>query len=119
MPRAAWDCFCSELSARSSARCSRAGWDATFGVGRAYAAAVVVECAALLLLPLATLTPIPIVVVVTAFVVNGMGLGLTNVYAVTLRQAVTPEQLLGRMNLRRDLSTSVVEAPRDHCSRHE
>lgn len=33
-----------------------------------------------------------------AFVGNGFGLGLSNVLAVSLRQAVTPDRLLGRMN---------------------
>ena len=69
------------------------------GVGPALILAVVVECASLLLVPLAGgPTALAAGVLGLAFVGNGFGLGLSNVLAVSLRQAVTPDRLLGRMN---------------------
>ena len=69
------------------------------GVGPALILAVVVECAALLLVPLAGGPPLVVSGLLgLAFVANGFGLGLSNVLAVSLRQAVTPDRLLGRMN---------------------
>jgi hypothetical protein len=69
------------------------------GVGPALILAVVVECASLLLVPLAGgPTALAAAVLGLAFVGNGFGLGLSNVLAVSLRQAVTPDRLLGRMN---------------------
>jgi hypothetical protein len=40
----------------------------------------------------------PYLYVLAAFVLNGVGLGLTNVYAISLRQTSTPDELLGRVN---------------------
>ena len=69
------------------------------GIGVAFLGGVVVECAAMLLVP-AVRGPLGLVVpvLVAAFALNGLGLGLTNVYAVSLRQTSTPDQLLGRVN---------------------
>ena len=69
------------------------------GVGPSLILAVVVECAALLLVPIAS-GPAPLAagLLGLAFAGNGFGLGLSNVLAVSLRQAVTPDRLLGRMN---------------------
>ena len=69
------------------------------GVGPSLILAVVVECAALLLVPLAS-GPAAVTagVLGLGFLGNGFGLGLSNVFAVSLRQAVTPDRLLGRMN---------------------
>jgi MFS family permease len=69
------------------------------GIGVAFLGGVVVECAAMLLIPavhgsLGQVVP----VLVAAFALNGFGLGRTNVYAVSLRQTSTPDQLLGRVN---------------------
>jgi MFS family permease len=69
------------------------------GAGPALILAVVVECASLLLVPLAGgPTALAAAILGLAFVGNGFGLGLSNVLAVSLRQAVTPDRLLGRMN---------------------
>jgi MFS family permease len=69
------------------------------GVGRSLIVAVVVESGALLLVPVAGGPPaLAAGLLGLAFVGNGFGLGLSNVLAVSLRQAVTPDRLLGRMN---------------------
>lgn len=60
---------------------------------------MVVECAALLLIPLASgPRAVTAGVLGLGFLGNGFGLGLSNVLAVSLRQVVTPDRLLGRMN---------------------
>ena len=69
------------------------------GVGRSLLLAVAVECASLLLVPVATGPPaLAAGLLGLAFVGNGFGVGLSSVLAVSLRQAVTPDDLLGRMN---------------------
>ena len=69
------------------------------GVGPSLILAVVVECASLLLVPLAAGPRVVAAGLLgLAFVGNGFGLGLSSVLAVSLRQAVTPDRLLGRMN---------------------
>jgi MFS family permease len=69
------------------------------GVGPSLVLAVAVECVSLLGVPLAGGTAGQAAAVLgLAFVGNGFGLGLSNVLAVSLRQAVTPDRLLGRMN---------------------
>jgi predicted MFS family arabinose efflux permease len=67
------------------------------GIGRAYVWAHALDLA-LLLLPLASELSYPAVLLAAAFIINGVALGLTNVYSVTLRQTLTPGRLLGRMN---------------------
>jgi MFS family permease len=69
------------------------------GVGRSLLLAVAVESASLLLVPLAAGPPaLAAGLLGLAFVGNGFGVGLSSVLAVSLRQAVTPDDLLGRMN---------------------
>jgi MFS family permease len=68
------------------------------GVGRAITGSMVVACAATLLLPLAASTPLPAVVLATSFAIGGFGVAISNVHIVTLRQAVTPDAMLGRLN---------------------
>ncbi len=67
------------------------------GIGRAYAWATALDLG-LLLLPVASELSYPSVVIAAGFILNGVGMGLTNVYSVTLRQTVTPGRLIGRMN---------------------
>jgi len=67
------------------------------GIGRAYISASALDLA-LLLLPVASELSYPAVVIAAGFILNGVGLGLTNVFSVTLRQTLTPGRLLGRMN---------------------
>lgn len=67
------------------------------GIGRAYVWAHALDLA-LLLLPVAGQVSYPAVVIATGFILNGVALGLTNVYSVSLRQTLTPGRLLGRMN---------------------
>ncbi len=67
------------------------------GIGRAYVWAHALDLA-LLLLPVASELSYPAAVLAAAFILNGVALGLTNVYSVTLRQTLTPGRLLGRMN---------------------
>lgn len=68
------------------------------GLGYALIAANIVECGAFLLIPLAggTLT-VKIACLVSAFFLNGLGLACANVYYPTLRQAIAPDELLGRV----------------------
>jgi MFS family permease len=69
------------------------------GVGPALILAVVVECAALLLVPVAAGPPaVAAGLLGLGFLGNGFGVGLSSVLAVSLRQVVTPDRLLGRMN---------------------
>jgi MFS family permease len=70
---------------------------ARMGIGRAYVWVHTLDLA-LLLLPFATEVSYSAVVLATAFIINGVALGITNVYSITLRQALTPGRLLGRMN---------------------
>jgi MFS family permease len=70
-----------------------------FGVGRAVLFAVVLECVAMLSVPFApaeSLVTLPLLAV--AFALNGLGTASSSVIAITIRQLVTPERLLGRMN---------------------
>jgi MFS family permease len=60
---------------------------------------MVLACAAPLLIPLADGPRIAVVaLLLLAFFVYGVGLGTSSVHAVTLRQALTPTRLFGRMN---------------------
>lgn len=69
------------------------------GLGRAILASMALACVAPLLIPLVR-GPLPVVIalLVAAFFVNGIGLAMSNVHVVSLRQAVTAPHLLGRMN---------------------
>lgn len=68
------------------------------GIGPAVVWAVVVECAAMLPIAFAR-GPEPFVwaILAGAFFLNGFGVSLSSIQAITLRQTVTPEHLLGRM----------------------
>jgi MFS family permease len=69
------------------------------GAGRSVLLAVLLECAVLLVVPFApghSLLTLPILAV--AFALNGVGTASSSVMAITIRQLVTPERLLGRMN---------------------
>lgn len=68
------------------------------GVGPAVTWSMVVACAAPLLLPLAAATSVPAVVLAASFAVGGFGVAVSNVHIITLRQAVTPDAMLGRLN---------------------
>jgi MFS family permease len=69
------------------------------GAGRSILVEVLVECAAFLVIPFVpahSVVTLPILAV--AFALNGVGTAASSVMAITLRQLVTPERLLGRMN---------------------
>jgi predicted MFS family arabinose efflux permease len=68
------------------------------GLGRTIIGSMVVACAAPLLLPVAAGTSIPAVMLAFAFAVQGLGVSISNVHIVSLRQAVTPDTLRGRLN---------------------
>lgn len=69
------------------------------GLGRALVAELVLCCAAPALLPLAPgATPAGHVLFAAAFAGTGAGCTMSTVHAVSLRQAVTPPHLLGRVN---------------------
>jgi MFS family permease len=71
---------------------------ARLGLGRTIIGSMVVACSASLLLPLAAGTSLPVAILSGAFVVQGLGVAISNVHVVSLRQAVTPDAMLGRLN---------------------
>ena len=69
------------------------------GFGPAIIGAVAVECAALLLVPLAAGPEVVVAAILAlGFFFNGVGLATSNVYVASLKQAITPGELLGRVN---------------------
>jgi MFS family permease len=69
------------------------------GVGRSVLIAVVLECGVMLVVPFAPAhSALTLPVLALAFAVNGVGTASSSVMAITIRQLVTPDQLLGRMN---------------------
>jgi MFS family permease len=68
------------------------------GIGPAVVWSVVFECVAMLPIALAGGPALLVLaVLVAAFFVNGAGVSLSSVHAITLRQTLTPDELLGRM----------------------
>ena len=68
------------------------------GIGPAVVWSVVLECVAML--PIAFVggpTPLVLAVLIAVFFVNGAGVSLSSVHAITVRQTLTPDVLLGRM----------------------
>lgn len=69
------------------------------GIGRAMVAVYAVACLAPLLIPLAAPpATIAIPILVVAFFLVGVGVAGSQVYVYSMRQAITPDHLLGRMN---------------------
>jgi MFS family permease len=69
------------------------------GVGPATLWSILGECLALLIVPLTPgghATTVPLLII--AFGLNGMGITLSRVMVVSLRQTITPHHLLGRVN---------------------
>jgi MFS family permease len=70
-----------------------------FGVGRTMVAAAALSSSAVVPVPLAGGPPaLTVAVLAFSFFLRGAGVTGTNVHAVSLRQALTPDHLLGRMN---------------------
>jgi MFS family permease len=70
-----------------------------FGLGRVYTAAAVVGFVSPALIPAAAGSrPLVLAMLVSAFFLTSFGIGIANVIVISLRQAVTPGHLLGRMN---------------------
>lgn len=70
-----------------------------FGVGRVLTTSMVIGCAAPLLLPLAGGPQlVSIAIIGISFFLGGFGVAVSNVHVVSIRQAATPDRLLGRMN---------------------
>jgi Na+/melibiose symporter-like transporter len=70
-----------------------------FGLGRVLLGAVIIECVPALLIPLAAGPRLAVIgLLALGFFLPGIGLGISNVLVISLRQAVTPDDLLGRMN---------------------
>ena len=68
------------------------------GIGPAVVWAVILDCVAML--PIAFVggpTWVVLTVLFAAFFINGFGVSLSSVHAISLRQTVTPNRLLGRM----------------------
>lgn len=70
-----------------------------FGVGTTVSAAMIIGCAAPILVPLAG-GPVVLrfAVLVVSFFIGGAGTTVANIQVVSLRQALTPNTMLGRMN---------------------
>lgn len=69
------------------------------GLGPTIVGSMVLACTAPLLIPIADgprLLLVPLLML--AFFTYGVGLGVSSVHAVTLRQTITPDRLFGRMN---------------------
>ncbi len=70
-----------------------------FGVGRTIVGSMLVGCGVPLALPVIDGTPARVVPLCAAvFFVWGLAIAVSNVHVVSLRQAATPDHLLGRMN---------------------
>jgi MFS family permease len=71
---------------------------AAIGTGRCIVGSMVVSAAGLVVVPLAPATPgLAIVVLVAGFVVYGFGLGVFSVHTLSMRIALSPPGLLGRI----------------------
>lgn len=69
-----------------------------YGLGLSFLAAVAIECVAALIVPIAPPdTPMTVPLLVGAFGLMDFGASLSGVIAVSVRQTVTPNHLLGRM----------------------
>jgi MFS family permease len=70
-----------------------------FGVGPTIVGSMLLACIPLLLVPLAGGPPlVEALLLVLAFFLSGCGLALSNVQVISLRQTITPDHLLGRVN---------------------
>jgi MFS family permease len=68
------------------------------GIGPAVVWTVVLECAAMLPIAFAGGSAAMVLsVLIGSFFVNGFGVSLSSVHAITVRQTITPDRLLGRM----------------------
>lgn len=71
---------------------------AVIGTGRCIVGSMVVSAAGLAVVPFAPATPVlAIVLLITGFVVYGFGLGIFNVHSLSVRIALSPAALLGRI----------------------
>ncbi|MER7908790.1 MFS transporter [Streptomyces sp. NPDC096068] len=72
----------------------------TMGLGPAILAALVLCCAAPVIIPLAPANDgiLTLVLFVAAFALIGAGGTMANIHIISLRQSITPDELLGRMN---------------------
>ncbi len=70
-----------------------------FGFGRTLISSMFLACLALLVLPFAhRTTPLVVSLLIAAFFINEVGVAISNVQVVSLRQTLTPDHLLGRVN---------------------
>jgi MFS family permease len=69
------------------------------GLGHAVLWSVVLECVAFLAIPFAPVKhPLTVPLLLAGFALNGVGVAMSSVAAITIRQVVTPAHILGRMN---------------------
>lgn len=69
-----------------------------FGIGRCLVGSLVVSAAGLVVVPFTPATPVlAIVMLVTGFLVYGFGLGISNIHSLSVRTALAPPGLLGRV----------------------
>ncbi|MEU1407868.1 MFS transporter [Streptomyces sp. NPDC005728] len=72
---------------------------ARLGVGRTLVVSTLIDCVAYLLVPLAAgPRPLLVLILMTSFGLAGLSTAVFSVQSVTLRQAVTPQRLQGRVN---------------------
>lgn len=74
------------------------GWANRFGIGRAITWSMALACVSTLLIPLAGDGVLGPWLVGTSFFMGGLGVTVSVIHVVSLRQTVTPGHLLGRMN---------------------
>jgi MFS family permease len=67
------------------------------GMRRVLVVGMLAASAAPALIPLASTVPAPVAVAGLSFVLYGFGLAMFNVFSVSMRQLVTPQDLLGRV----------------------
>ncbi|WP_213451954.1 MFS transporter [Rhizomonospora bruguierae] len=71
---------------------------AVIGIGRCIVASMVVSAAGLVMIPFAPAAPVlTVVVLIVGFVVHGFGLGIFHVHSLSVRLALAPAGLLGRI----------------------
>lgn len=73
-------------------------WANHFGIGRAITWSMALACASTLLIPLAADGALGPWLVGASFFMGGLGVTVSVIHVVSLRQTVTPGHLLGRMN---------------------
>lgn len=68
------------------------------GLGLTIVTSMIIACSTYLLVPLANESIATMVLLTSVFFINGIGVAISNVHVVSLRQTIIPSNLQGRMN---------------------